>query len=88
MGLAKNFLIAQDQAINCLIRIDGEWGSPDETLSARAWRVQEKHPKWHVWIDRIFFWDREGDIRHCQLAYENEVVRAHMPNAYRAGVVE
>jgi len=74
-----NLLIALDQAANCLFRLDGEWGTPDETLSARAWRVRAAHPKWHRWIDRIFFWQPN----HCETAYLNEQLRAHLPTAYR-----
>jgi hypothetical protein len=75
----RNLLIAIDQVFNCLFRIDGEWGAPDETLSARAWRLRERHPAWPRRIDRIFFWESG----HCAAAYENEVIRAHLPNAYR-----
>jgi hypothetical protein len=82
------FLIALDQAVNTLIRIDGEWGTPDETLSARAHRVREKHPAWSLWIDRVFFRDREKRetriVRHCELSYEAELRRAHLPKSYRA----
>jgi hypothetical protein len=82
MSILHNVLIALDQAVNCLIRIDGDWGRPDETLSARAWRVRERHPQWHVWIDRIFFLDKKEEKRHCQLCYESEVIRAHLPEDY------
>jgi hypothetical protein len=81
MPVFKNLLIAFDQALNCLFRLDGEWGQPDETLSARAWRVRETHPAWHIWIDHLFFW-QDG---HCQQAWENEVIRAHLPPSYQRG---
>jgi hypothetical protein len=83
MSVFRNVLIALDQAANCLFRLDGEWGEPDETLSARAWRVREKHPRWAAWINVLFFWDTQGEKRHCELAYDNEVKRAHLPNVYR-----
>jgi hypothetical protein len=88
MTVLKNFLVALDQAVNTLIRIDGDWGTPDETLSARAHRVREKHPRWPLWIDRLFFWDvdpRETRVaRHCELSYEAELRRAHLPKSYHA----
>lgn len=74
MSVLKNFLIALNQAINCLIRLNGEYGSPDEMLSARAWRLRETHPKLHVWIDRLFFWDAD----HCQESYEIERQREQL----------
>jgi chloramphenicol 3-O-phosphotransferase len=83
MPVLKNLLIAADQAFNCLFRLDGGWGQPDETLSARAWRVRETHPAWARWIDRLFFWQRVDGKSHCQQAYDNEVIRAHLPTPYQ-----
>jgi chloramphenicol 3-O-phosphotransferase len=74
----KNVLIGLDQTLNCLFRLDGEWGQPDETLSARAWRVRDAHPGWARWIDRIFFW-KPG---HCRASYESEQQRRHLPASY------
>ena len=82
MSVLSNVLISLDQTINCLCRIDGEWGQPDETLSARAWRVRERHPAWPIWIDRVFFWQKDGEKRHCQMSFESEVIRAHLPREY------
>jgi len=78
MSALGNVLIGLDQTLNCLIRLDGEWGQPDETLSARAWRLRENHPAWARAIDRLFFWQ----AGHCQTAYQAEIARAHLPNAY------
>lgn len=75
----KGFFIGLDQAVNCLIRIGGEYGLPDEMLSARAWRMREQRPKLHVWIDRLFFWDKD----HCKECYELEQAREQHPLAYR-----
>jgi hypothetical protein len=83
MSVLKNILIGLDQAMNCCFRLDGEWGAPDETLSARAWRVREKHPKWAQWIDRVFFWDVKNGQSHCEQAYRSELLRAHLPKGYR-----
>jgi hypothetical protein len=82
MSILKNILIATDQLVNCLIRIDGEWGTPDETLSARAWRIREAHSCWHVLIDRLFFWDSANGKSHCQLSFEVELSRGHLPRVY------
>ena len=34
-------------------------------------------------IDAIFFWDRQGPKRHCQLSYESELLRTQLPHSYR-----
>ena len=78
MSVLKNFLIGLDQTLNTLIRIDGERGRSDEMLSARAWRLRDKHPAYRKWIDRIFFWDDN----HCQECYEIELRREQLPNEY------
>jgi hypothetical protein len=86
LSILYNLCVAFDQALNCCFRLDGEWGAPDETLSARAWRVREKHPKWHVWINRMFFWDVTNGKSHCEAAYENVLLRHYMPNHYRDSI--
>ncbi|GHU34238.1 hypothetical protein AGMMS50256_27590 [Betaproteobacteria bacterium] len=82
MSIFKNFLIALDQALNTLIRIDGEWGLPDETLSARAYRLRKVAPQYEIWIDRIFFWNDA----HCEASYRSELLRKHLPGEYRSGI--
>ncbi len=72
----KQILIALDQLANALLA-----GMADETLSARAHRTS--HPARHL-INLIFFWDRDGDKRHCELAYESEKQRSQLPKEYRA----
>lgn len=77
----KQILIALDQLLNTLIYIRGDgWGHADETLSARLWRLQ--HPA-HKLVDALFWWDREGIIRHCELSYRAELLRQHLPSGYR-----
>jgi uncharacterized protein YcfL len=73
----KQVLIAVDQLFNTLIG-----GMADETLSASAWRNRNKHSLYKV-IDALFFWDRQGVKRHCQLSYESELLRQQLPKAYR-----
>lgn len=71
----KQVLIALDQLFNALIG-----GMADETLSARLWRLQ--HPT-HRFVDALFWWDREGPVRHCELSYRAELLRQHLPVGYR-----
>lgn len=79
MSIFKNFLIGLNQTVNCLIRLNGEYGTPDEMLSARAWRLRGTHPKLHVWINRLFFWDKD----HCEQAYLAEKTRRDLPKEYQ-----
>lgn len=68
-------LIALDQLINTLL-----WGMADETLSARAWRHKlDGSRSWPCWIiDALFFFQKD----HCRQAYESEVLRRQLPDAY------
>ena len=79
MSIFKNFLIAQDQAFNCLIKLCDGYGKPDEMLSARAYRLRNEHPNLIKWIDRLFFWDRY----HCQECFGIEMARLQLPAEYR-----
>lgn len=79
MAVLKNVLIALDQAFNCLIKLDDGWGHPDETLSARAYRLREQHPWLMRSIDTIFFWDTD----HCHESYLSELIRRQLPSDYR-----
>lgn len=45
MSILKNFLIGLNQSANTLIRLNGEYGTPDEMFSARAWRLRATHPR-------------------------------------------
>ena len=75
MGL-KQVAIAVDQLANTLLG-----GQPDETLSARAWRLRNK-PYWKTFrkiIDFIFFWDPD----HCYTSYVSEVLRKQLPGEYQ-----
>ena len=75
-----NVAIALDQVLNAL-----RGGSPDETLSAAAWRTEQKGR----WLGRIFrplidlvFLLLEKD--HCRTAFESERLRRHLPKEYQA----
>lgn len=66
-----NILIALDQLIYVLITLGN--GSPDETMSAAAWRL-EKSGRWQgklfrPLIDALFWFDKN----HCENAYYSEV---------------
>jgi hypothetical protein len=75
LGYIKNILIAFDQLCNTLL-----WGAPDETVSARAYRL--KDDGWwlpYVLINFLFFWQDN----HCEGSYTSEVIRKHLPKEYR-----
>jgi hypothetical protein len=67
-----SILIAVDQLANAII---GGW--PDETISSRAHREEWK--KAEKFIDTLFWFDKQGDIGHCELSYLGELVREHFP---------
>lgn len=78
MSVLKNVLIGIDQTVNCLIKLSDGWGTPDEMLSARAWRLREQHPSLCMWIDLLFFFDPN----HCAECYEIEKTRSQLPEEY------
>lgn len=72
---AWNVAIAIDQAVNALMH-----GWPDETLSARAWRLRHE-PRWARWVERI---NRVfGDPWHCGGSYQAETERRQTAPEYR-----
>jgi len=79
MSVAKNVGIALDQALNCCVKLKDGWGTPDEMLSARAYRLRGSHPALRRWIDRLFFWDPD----HCLECYLIELRRKQLPDEYR-----
>lgn len=76
-----NVLIALDQLIYVLITLGK--GSPDETMSAAAWRTEQDgkimgrffRPKLDWLFSRL-----EDD--HCRKSFESEVNRKHLPGHY------
>lgn len=80
MTYPKRVLISIDQVLNAIIG-----GQPDETLSARAWRLRSQSRLWgstRLVIDALFSpFERE----HCRLSFESEMARRHLPGAYREG---
>lgn len=83
-SVPKRLLIALDQALNCCIRLEKDeatedhFGTPDEMLSARAWRLRSEYPNLRLWIDRIFFWDPN----HCEECFYIEAQRKQLPLFY------
>ncbi len=72
-----NILIAIDQLFNALLL-----GSPDETLSSRAyraWLLDRIFGKiFKPLIDVLFFFDKE----HCYRAYMAEVRKKQLPKVF------
>lgn len=71
-------LLAVDQLINALF-LNG-WA--DETVSARAYRMQDTSKYWAIArkvIDTVLFFDKD----HCKEAYYNEKMRTHLPPSLR-----
>ena len=79
MGILKNIGIGLDQTFNCVVKLSDGWGTPDEMLSARAWRLREEHPTLRKMIDGLFFWDKN----HCEECYEIEQKRKQLPEEYQ-----
>ena len=75
----KQFLIALDQLVNamCFWLPGGVWA--DETLSSRAHRIQDTHPRLRRFLNAVFF--RQED--HCREAYESERKRLQSPPEHR-----
>lgn len=69
--------IALDQVANVLAG-----GHPDETLSARAYRLRAVKRTWRLayrTINTVFWWQAD----HCAASYEAERLRHHLPPEYR-----
>lgn len=68
-----NILIALDQLVYVLITLGS--GKPDETMSAAAWRLEQKgHLSGKIFrpvIDTLFFWDKN----HCENSALSEINR-------------
>lgn len=72
-------LVCADQSLNCLCfwLPGGVWA--DETLSSRAHRIQDTHPRLRRTINVVFFWQED----HCREAYESERKRLQSPPEHR-----
>lgn len=77
-----NVLIAIDQLLWVLLTLGN--GSPDETVSAAAWRMERQGKLagriLRPLIDALFYpLARE----HCRLSYESEIDGSQLPDGYR-----
>ena len=79
MSYLLNLAIAFDQFANAALA-----GSPDETLSARAWRTEQTGKAFGKFfrplIDALF-WIVQRE--HCKKAYAEEVKRRQLPKGYQ-----
>ena len=77
-----NILIALDQLAYVLLTLGA--GSPDETLSAAAWRTEQAGKLggriFRPVIDLLF---RPVEREHCRKAYESERLGRQLPKEYR-----
>lgn len=78
-----HLLIAIDQLAWVVLTLGN--GSPDETISAAAWRL-EQAGKWQgrifrPLIDAIFL---PFEDNHCYRSFEAERRLSHLPDAYRS----
>lgn len=65
----KQVLIALDQLANTILR-----GWPDETFSARCWRLRKQYCFWRIMRVLVDALARLcGDKDHCRLSYESEL---------------
>lgn len=76
MSYWLNLAIAIDQLANTIF-----YGSPDETMSSRAWRLeQERGRKWpRILIDMLLWFDKD----HCYQSYLSEIERKQLPPQMR-----
>lgn len=74
----ENNLIALDQLFNALLL-----GSPDETLSSRAYRADLANKvfgrMFRPLIDLIFFWQDQ----HCKQSFLSEINKKQLPKYFQ-----
>lgn len=71
-------LLSLDQLFNTILG-----GMADESLSSRAWRMENKNKKigkiLRPVIDGIIFWDKD----HCYNSFISEVKRRQLPRSFQ-----
>lgn len=76
----RNILIGLDQLVWVLLTLGA--GSPDETVSAAAWRSEKQGKLFgqlaRPLLDALFFFDKQ----HCYNSYLSEIQRKHLPKEY------
>lgn len=85
MGIKQrilNLLIALDQLAWVVVTLGK--GSPDETISAAAWRMEQEGKIagriFRPLVDLLF---RPIEKDHCRKAWLSEVQRSQLPSGYR-----
>lgn len=77
-------LIAIDQLINVLVTPFSAGAWADETLSSRAWRMEQKRRPWGIvmrpLIDKLFFFQNS----HCRNAFIDERMGRQLPPEARS----
>ena len=77
-----NVLIALDQLAWVIVTLGK--GSPDETISAAAWRMEQQGKiagsVFRPLVDLLF---RPIEKDHCYQAWLSEVQRSQLPSAYK-----
>ena len=77
-----NVLIALDQLAYVLLTLGR--GSPDDTLSAAAWRTeQEGHILGRIFRPLIDLLARPWERDHCRKSFESERNGRHLPKEYQ-----
>lgn len=83
-GWLYQLFIACDQLVNVLITPLQSGAYADETMSARAYRMDRDGKPWgrilRPVIDFLFRWQTD---EHCRKAYEKERQRIHLPPEMR-----
>ncbi|MGB4060772.1 MAG: hypothetical protein WBK26_11210 [Burkholderiaceae bacterium] len=78
-----NVLIVLDQVLWVVATLGH--GSPDETISAALWRMEQQSKRAGQWfrpVVDILFMPFERD--HCRQSYISEFKKLHLPREYRA----
>jgi hypothetical protein len=74
-----NVAIALDQLANAL-----RGGAPDETLSAAAWRTEQKgRVLGRIFRPAIDLLAKPFERDHCRKSYESERTARHLPGEYQ-----
>lgn len=73
---AMRVAVAFDQLANTVLR-----GHPDETLSAKAYRMRHRR-QWPVRLIDWLFFRITGQVDHCKGAFDKEQNRRQLPESY------
>jgi len=77
----KNILIGLDQFLWVLLTLGG--GSPDETISAASWRLEQEGRLFGRVMRPIIDWlASPWEADHCWESFVSEVKRSQLPSEY------